>query len=388
MHLETTVAMKRVLLILLLCVLGLAASGQTPQERYIQTYAPMAVSEMYRTGVPASITLAQGLLESRYGLSSLAKDGNNHFGIKCHDWKGRKMYVDDDKKGECFRVYDDAEQSFMDHSDFLRYRDRYKFLFENETTDYKSWAYGLKKAGYATDPSYPQKLIKYIEDYKLYEYDSMSVRQAEDKADKEEARLEKEREKEEKARLEKESKEKAKEDKQKAREEKKARREAEARRRKASRKKYVDASRTEIVASPNSIEEPKRVEARIGVHERYRYNTSLEMMSRNGVPYIPVVPGETVASIAKRYDLFEREVRSFNDLGKDEEVKPGDIIYLQRKKKHTQRGLDKYIVEKDGENLRDIAQRFAVRLSTLQKLNSFEPGHVLREGDTVLMRKS
>ena len=143
-------------------------------ERYVRDWAPTAVREMYRSGVPASITLAQGILESRYGNSPLATEGNNHFGIKCHKgWEGKTMAYDDDEKGECFRVYDSAAESFRDHSDFLRYRDRYKFLFEFSTTDYKAWAYGLKKAGYATDPSYPEKLIRYIEDYKLYEYDTV-----------------------------------------------------------------------------------------------------------------------------------------------------------------------------------------------------------------------
>ena len=169
--------MKKVIIFISLLLLQLAAAAQgTPQERYIQKWAPTAVREMYRSGVPASITLAQGILESRYGLSSLATEGNNHFGIKCHkDWKGKSMRYDDDAKGECFRVYDSAEESFQDHSDFLRYRDRYKFLFDLKTTDYKGWAYGLKKAGYATDPNYPAKLIKYIEDYRLYEYDTMTT---------------------------------------------------------------------------------------------------------------------------------------------------------------------------------------------------------------------
>lgn len=173
--------MKKVIIFISLLLLQLAAAAQgTPQERYIQKWAPTAVREMYRSGVPASITLAQGILESRYGLSSLATEGNNHFGIKCHkDWKGKSMRYDDDAKGECFRVYDSAEESFQDHSDFLRYRDRYKFLFDLKTTDYKGWAYGLKKAGYATDPNYPAKLIKYIEDYRLYEYDTMTTEDSE-----------------------------------------------------------------------------------------------------------------------------------------------------------------------------------------------------------------
>ena len=135
--------MKRASLILFLstCVLVAttlyAANDKSPQERYIERYSALAVEEMYRSGIPASITLAQGLLESRYGLSELAVDGNNHFGIKCHNWSGGKMYYDDDRKGECFRKYPSPEDSFRDHSDFLRYRDRYKFLFDLDPTDYK-----------------------------------------------------------------------------------------------------------------------------------------------------------------------------------------------------------------------------------------------------------
>jgi len=170
--------MKNKLILLSVALLGLlaVASDETPQERYISKYSAIAVSEMQRTGVPASITLAQGMLESRYGLSSMATDGNNHFGIKCHnDWKGKRMYYDDDAPGECFRVYRSAAESFRDHSDFLRYWDRYKFLFELQPTDYKGWAKGLKKAGYATDPAYANKLIKIIEDYRLYRFDTGSA---------------------------------------------------------------------------------------------------------------------------------------------------------------------------------------------------------------------
>ena len=156
------VVVSAALLLLVSMLVSAVPESSTPQKKYISQYAETAVREMYRSGVPASITLAQGLLESRYGQSPLAKEGNNHFGIKCHDWTGKKMYHDDDKRGECFRVYKSADESFRDHSDFLRYRDRYKSLFDNEITDYKAWAYGLKKAGYATDPAYPAKLIKKI----------------------------------------------------------------------------------------------------------------------------------------------------------------------------------------------------------------------------------
>lgn len=164
--------MKKFAAVLLLACFAAFAADRTPQEKYIDDYSTMAVREMLRSGVPASITLAQGMLESRYGLSTLASEANNHFGIKCHrNWTGGRTYRDDDAAHECFRVYGSAAESFRDHSDFLRYQDRYKFLFDLPPTDYKGWAKGLKKAGYATDPRYADKLIGIIEDYSLYRFD-------------------------------------------------------------------------------------------------------------------------------------------------------------------------------------------------------------------------
>jgi flagellum-specific peptidoglycan hydrolase FlgJ len=142
--------------------------------QYIKKYAPIAVSEMHKYNVPASITLAQGILESGNGRSQLASKSNNHFGIKCHTgWKGAKVYHDDDEKGECFRKYKYVESSYEDHSQFLSGRRRYASLFALRKTDYKGWSKGLKKAGYATDKNYPKKLIKIIETYELYEFDKI-----------------------------------------------------------------------------------------------------------------------------------------------------------------------------------------------------------------------
>jgi len=138
---------------------------------YIETYADIAQEEMRQYGIPASITLAQGILESGAGEGVLVKKANNHFGIKCHDWKGAKVYHDDDKKGECFRKYSNPSYSYRDHSLFLTNRGRYSDLFKLPKDDYKGWAKGLRAAGYATDKKYPQKLISLIERYKLYTYD-------------------------------------------------------------------------------------------------------------------------------------------------------------------------------------------------------------------------
>ena len=144
------------------------------RKQYIEKYNKLAISEMKRSGVPASITLAQGILESDNGTGRLVKKANNHFGIKCHDnWKGRKIYHDDDRRKECFRKYDNAAESYRDHSDFLRNTNRYAFLFNLDRENYKGWAKGLKKAGYATDNQYDKLLIKIIEENGLYQYDNL-----------------------------------------------------------------------------------------------------------------------------------------------------------------------------------------------------------------------
>jgi len=273
--------MKRILgicLALLLTIIAVAA-GDTPQEKYIKKYAPVAVSEMKRSGVPASITLAQGLLESRSGLSKLAKDGNNHFGIKCHKtWKGKKQYADDDAKHECFRVYRTAEESFKDHSDFLRYNDRYKGLFELKPTDYRGWAKGLKKAGYATDPQYAQKLIKIIEDYKLYKYDGGVVKE--------------------------------------------------------------ELPETPIKIEEKTVDVAKEQPE---YRETYSYTLNRTVYERNKVRFVYAEEGETYASIAEAYNLFHKEILKFNDLSEDKPLSEGDVVYIQAKKKYAAEGMEMYV---------------------------------------------
>lgn len=158
-------------------LISITALGQGTLQRridYIEKWKNVAIREMHLYGIPASITLAQGILESGDGRSDLARESNNHFGIKCHsDWKGERVYHDDDEDNECFRKYDNAEQSFRDHSLFLKERSRYAALFTLDPFDYKGWAKGLKDAGYATDRHYPDRLITIIEDYQLDQYDKM-----------------------------------------------------------------------------------------------------------------------------------------------------------------------------------------------------------------------
>jgi len=158
-----------------------ALSQEAPNEnivKYIEQYAALAVKEMERTGIPASIKIAQGIHETNAGKSDLVLQSNNHFGIKCKSsWTGDKVYHNDDAEGECFRKYGDATASYLDHSDYLKSQPRYAFLFEYDTNDYAAWAWGLKKAGYATNPIYAQTLIKYIEAYQLNELNKFAEKE-------------------------------------------------------------------------------------------------------------------------------------------------------------------------------------------------------------------
>ena len=167
--------MKKAFFVVALLLNAIMATAQmkwnSTYQQYIDQYKDVAIEQMKKHRIPASITLAQGLFESGAGRSELARKGNNHFGIKCHGWKGRTVHHDDDARNECFRAYDNAYESYEDHSRFLVSGKRYQGLFSLKTTDYKGWAHGLKAAGYATNPNYATKLIQIIELYKLYEYD-------------------------------------------------------------------------------------------------------------------------------------------------------------------------------------------------------------------------
>ena len=257
------------------------------------------------------------------------------------------MYYDDDAKGECFRVYSSADESFRDHSDFLRYRDRYKFLFDYDVTDYKSWAYGLKKAGYATDPSYPSKLIKIIEDYHLYDYDIMTSAPS-DEAVKEAGKK--------------------------------------AGKRKRQKKSGGAQQETVVIPeSPHSIEEPKRL-TREDLGEKFTFSLSRKIYSINGVKFIYANEGETYSSIADKYDLFPKEILRFNDTGSDRSLMTGEVVYIQAKKARAAKGMDKYISDEGGETMRELSQRFGLKLKNLCKMNGRGTGYVSQPGDEFVLR--
>lgn len=166
------------LAVAILSMSGMAQTISLESAAYIHQFKNIAMQEQMRTGVPAAIKLGQAILESQTGKSRLATEANNHFGIKCKtEWKGAKIYHNDDTNGECFRVYDNAEASYIDHSNFLRTRTHYAFLFKLDVTDFTSWAFGLKQAGYATNPNYPAQLIKAINDYDLAQYTLIAMEQ-------------------------------------------------------------------------------------------------------------------------------------------------------------------------------------------------------------------
>lgn len=170
-----------IFIVIILSAMFSNAQMKTTRKEYIIEYKDVAIKEMKRSGIPASITLAQGILESDNGNSTLATKANNHFGIKCHNgWTGKTYRHDDDKPNECFRKYKNANDSYRDHSDFLTKHQRYAFLFEFKITDYKSWARGLKKAGYATHSKYDKLLIGIIEDNELYKFDNKKYKYKDD----------------------------------------------------------------------------------------------------------------------------------------------------------------------------------------------------------------
>ena len=294
---------------------------------YILRWSETAVEQMIASGVPASITLAQACLESANGTSTLARQANNHFGIKCRGWSGPSFRHDDDFKDECFRSYDNAEQSFSDHSDFLRYNDRYAFLFDLNTTDYEGWARGLKKAGYATDPNYADKLIKIIEDYRLYEYDVLKPR-------------------------------------------------------KGSKVTVT------LPPSPTVLEKSTKVNAPLHFKPRSLGSVTIDytFYEKHGLVYIISNGTENYASLARQFNLFKRELLRFNDEKKDHVIPAGEIVYLQAKRSQSTEDLAKHVVE-EGETMRGLSQRFGVKLNSLYKFNNLKAGREPAPGTIINLRK-
>jgi len=313
------------------CLASIAKEKNLSRQEYVNKYADIAMQEMRRTGVPASITLAQGCLESGNGNSKLAKKSNNHFGIKCHkDWKGKTTRHDDDQKNECFRVYKNPEQSFIDHSDFLVNGNRYDFLFELKPTDYKGWAKGLRKAGYATNPKYSKLLITIIEESELYKYDEKALGR------------------------------------------KFARKQT---------KKNVATDNSETAEEGDPIALPVLADI-----DSYSFDSPIrEVFENNRCRYIVVQKGDTFYSLAREYDLMEWQLYAFNDMGKSDILKAGQILYLQTKKNRPEKKYVKHTVRK-GETLSSISQLYAMKKKKIVKYNRLS-GDSINEGEILRLRK-
>jgi LysM repeat protein len=280
---------------------------------YVSTYKDLAINEMKRTGVPASITLAQGIIESDYGRSSLAIKANNHFGIKCHtDWDGATFFKNDDKRNECFRKYNNPAQSFIDHSDFLVSGSRYSFLFELDPTDYKSWAKGLKKAGYATNPDYAEMLIRKIEEFNLSVYDNKSDR-TENSA------------------------------------------------------KIVALKKDDNNAINEGDSVKYKEESASG--ETVGYS---RIFVRNRIYYIIVREGDTFESLQEEFQLLRFELQKYNELPDDFNISPGQILYIQPKRNKADAGINFHTVNK-GETMYEISQLYGIKLKDLLEMNRMLP---------------
>lgn len=320
-----------------LYLLNVNAQRLTP-EQYIDLYKDYAIREMKRMGVPASITLAQGLLETECGNSVLVKKSNNHFGIKCKsNWTSGGVSHDDDAPGECFRTYKDAGDSYRDHSNFLRGNERYAFLFNLDPSDYKGWAHGLKKAGYATNPKYPNILIRSIEQYDLQQY-SLAAAQEVPKFDS---------------------------------------------------KKYKDDP---VVFDANQkIEADDEPVAKIipaarfeaGNEATFNPNTSDKVMFINGNKCVWADKGTSLLALASKHHVNLRRLLDFNDLEEDGILDEGQIIFLQRK---SSKGEKPFYLVSQKDTYYDVAQKNGVQLENILEYNQVNEDTDLYPGAKVYLQ--
>ena len=301
--------MKKLLFTLGLITLTLAIRAQSSADilEYISQYKELAIEEMQRTGVPASIKLAQGIHETSAGKSDLVLKSNNHFGIKCKaNWAGDKVYHDDDARGECFRSYAASIDSYKDHSDFLKNSQRYAFLFRLDPHDYKGWAYGLKKAGYATNNRYSQIIIRLIEEYNLQQYTLIALGEA--------------------------------------------------------------RPQEEVFVSNKPSESPMKATNAVvrlpAPKPVVNYPSGEFRINNTRVIYAPA--GTSMLALANEYDISFARLLDFNDLKKADVLEKDQLVYLQRKRKVGKK--DVHVVE-EGETLYDICQIEGIRLSSLAELN-------------------
>jgi len=321
--------------------LSVTASAQPAElslsEQYVEQWADEAVYQMALHGIPASITLAQGILESGNGNSQLALKSNNHFGIKCHGkWTGDKVYHDDDAKNECFRAYPNAAESFQDHSEFLK-KTRYESLFTLEPTDYKGWAKGLKKCGYATNPKYASKLIGLIDRYNLERYDEQGLTLAADRA-----------------------------------------------------------AFAEVKNATDELQEQTKREVNKRASRGRNYNKSGQVISgirsvqisENEIRYTLANGGESYESLAKELDMMVWQLYRYNELKRNSKSTPyrpaaGETVYLQPKRS---RGKSDWLTLQKGESIWQASQRSGVTVKSLVRKNRLTADNPLPESGKLSLK--
>ncbi|MFT4754510.1 MAG: LysM repeat protein [Salibacteraceae bacterium] len=320
-----------ILFVVIFIGLPLLSIGQQTRKQYIDKYKSVAIQNMRKHKVPASITLAQGLLESGNGNSELSKKSNNHFGIKCHSsWKGKRTYHDDDKKGECFRVYHTVYDSYADHADFL-HKPRYAKCFELKITNYKGWAHALKDAGYATNPKYPKLLIKIIEDNQLYNFDKEALGKK---------------------------------------------------------------SKNEPTDGEKEIKDPEIKSSPTGPNENYDKNKNFEdvdyygkpmvKLSKNKIKYVIANKGDTPESLAKKMEMGPWQITIYNNIKKDYRFTDGQIVYLQPKRG---KGSVAYHIVKNGDSIWKISQQYGVKITKIRLFNKLKRNQPLKPGQKVYLRR-
>lgn len=311
--------MRQLLFLLAIFSTTLSFSQKEKAIAYVEKYKEIAISEMQRTGVPAAITLAQGILESKYGESDLSKESNNHFGIKCKlDWNGEKVYHDDDLRQECFRKYNTVEASYKDHSDFLKSRPHYSSLFSLNPTDFQAWAYGLKKAGYATERDYPEMLIKVINDYNLNQYTVIALNKAPNSVD---------------SSLTKTASEKI-----------------------TITTTIVEDEKDELETVTKTTDKKVTVE-----------NYPKGLFSINGCKVIYASEGTSMLALAQQNNITLAKILEINDLDEVQILDKNQLIFLERKQK---KGTTDFHIAVANESLHDIAQKEGVRMDMLVEYNS------------------
>jgi LysM repeat protein len=319
-----------------------SAFGQSDKFRtqsYINTYKELAIAEMLRTGVPASVTLAQGILETAGGQSDLASMANNHFGIKCKsDWTGETMSHNDDAKNECFRKYSSADDSYKDHSDFLKTRPNYAFLFKLDPTDYEGWAKGLKRAGYATSPTYAQQLIRIIVENNLQSYTLLAMQHLENG---DELFATGSINKTEIETVESDSED--------------------------------QAAKSDVLAAKVIVKEKNKV-------TKYPLNSVFNI---NEAKVIYVEEGSSLLALANNYNVGLKKLLEFNELEQTDILTSNQLIFLQKKSKKGTK--DVHIVE-ENESIHDIAQKEGIQLASILEYNGLQKGMQPAPGEKIFLK--